>query len=61
MGIDAAATDFFRPFRQSFYHLLLDFRRLDNLGVEIGFWYGKMQHICRLNIGYLFEYAHQFR
>ena len=61
MGVNASIPDFFRPFRQPFYHLLLDFRRLDDLGVEVGFWYGKVQHIRCLNIGYLFEYAHQFR
>ena len=61
MGVNASIPDFFRPFRQPFHHLLLKLGRLDNLCVKVGLWHGKMEHICRLDVGHLFESGHQLR
>ena len=61
MGVNTSAPDFFRPFRQPFHHLLLKLGRLDDLGVEVGLWHGKMEHIRRLDVGHLFESGHQLR
>ena len=61
MGVNASGPDFFRPFRQPFYHFLLKFGRFDHLRVEIGLWHRKFQHICCLDVRHLLKGTHQFR
>ena len=60
-GIDRTGTDTLGSFRQFRYHRPLQFVRLDDLGVKIGFRDRQVQHIRRLHIGHHFEGRHQLR
>ena len=58
--VNHSISHFLGSFRKFGYHLLLNFRWLYRDIVEVGFWHGKVKHICGFNIRHFLKHSHKF-